>query len=185
MFGDIFRFEPFQVQLFQDVLKNIKTDNPIMIELGCGEAEYSKIFNDYFLENCKNICIDILPRQLVEAKKNCPSAIIIHGYVGEPLHWGEIKEDNYGAKRIQLDELVDNEKINILHMDIQGSETYVMQELQNSKYISNIEYIFISLHGTYDEVKKCIPEYFEYLYEHPTEGGLGDGLIVVKNKNFE
>lgn len=185
MFGNIFRFEPFQVQLFQDVLKNIKTDNPIMIELGCGEAEYSKIFNDYFLGNCKNICIDNCPNQLSEALKNCPDATIIHGYVGELVYSQAVHQvDNIGEKYFVKD-LIKDDKINILHMDIQGAETYVMQELQNSKYMCNIEYLFISLHDTYDEVKKCIPEYFEYLYEHPTEGGLGDGLIVLKNKNFE
>ena len=182
---NIFKYEPFQVEFFQNILKNIKSNHPIMIELGCGEAEYSKLFNDCFLNKCTNICIDILPKQLNLAKEICPNATFIHGYVGEPVHFQEIKEDNHGAKRIYLNDLIGDKKINILHMDIQGSETYVMQEIQNNEYMKNIEYIFISLHNTYDEVKKCISKDFEYLYEHPTEGGLGDGLIVVKNKNFK
>lgn len=181
---DIINYEPIQKEYFITALQNIKSINPLMIELGCAEAYYSKVFNDFFGGKCENICLDILPRQIEVAKTICPNAEFIHGYVGEPVHRGENKENNYGAKRIFLDNLIGNKKINIFHMDIQGSETYVMQEFQNSKYISNIEYMFISLHETYEEVKKCIPEYFEYLYENPLEGGCGDGLIVVKNKNF-
>lgn len=184
MFGNIFKFEPFQVELFQDCLKNIKNNFPTMIELGCGEAEYSKIFNDYFSGKCENIGIDILPRQIESAKTICPEIKFIHGYVGEPVHFQEIVENNHGAKRIYIDDLLKDKKINILHMDIQGSETYVMEEIKDSKYINNIEYLFISLHNTYSEVKKCISNDFEYLFEHPTEGGLGDGLIVIKNKKF-
>lgn len=181
---DIIRGEPIQAEYFIEALENIKSTAPFMIELGCAEAYYSKVFNDYFKGKCKNICLDILPRQIEVAKKYCPNAEFIHGYVGEPVHRGEVKEDNFRAKRIYLDDLINDKKLNILHMDIQGSETYVMQELQNSKCANNIEYIFVSLHETYDEVKKYMPEYFEYFYENPLEGGYGDGLIVAKNKNF-
>lgn len=182
---EIFNTEPIQVGIFQDVLETITTDTPVMIELGCAYAEYSKLFSDYFSDKCVNICIDILPRQLVVAEQNCPNATIMHGYAGEPVHLQEVEEDNHGAQRIYLKDLIGDKKINILHMDIQGSETYVMQELYElDEYMSNIEYIFVSLHQTYEKVKKYIPNNFEYLYEHPTEGGLGDGLIVIKNKNF-
>lgn len=179
--------EPIQVEIFKNVLKNINSNNPTMIELGCAEAEYSKLFNNYFSNNCTNICIDILPRQLIKARQNCPNATIIHGYVGEPVHYGEIKEDNYGAKRFYLKDLMENKKINILHLDIQGSEIYVMPEIQSlGDYINNIEYIFVSTHHqqAYDEVKKNISNNFEYLFDNPTKGGLGDGLIVIKNKTF-
>lgn len=180
------QYEPFQVNLFRNILKDIKTKKPMMIELGCGEAEYSKIFNDYFSGNCKNICIDILPRQLEEAKLNCPSATFIHGYVGEPVHTQEIRENTYGATRVFLNDLICEDKLNILHMDIQGSEVYVMEELYETDLLNNrIDYMFISLHNTYDEVKRFIPLTYEYLYENPFEGGLGDGLIVVKNKDFK
>lgn len=182
------RAEPIQFSLFQRVLSEIKSSNPSMIELGCAEAFYSQMFNDYFEGNCKNICMDILPRQIESARNNCPNAEFIHGYVGEPVHKQELKENNFGASRIYLKDLigkVNNEKIDILHMDIQGSETYVMKEMQGSEYLNNIEYMFISLHDTHEEVKSCIPEQFEYLYDHPTQGGEGDGLIVIKNKNFE
>lgn len=180
--------EPIQFLLFEKVLNQIESLNPSMIELGCAEAFYSQMFNEYFEGNCKNICIDILPRQIESAKNNCPNAEFIHGYVGEPVHKQEVKEDNYGASRLYLKDLIgmiDSGKINVLHMDIQGSETYVMQEITDSEYLNSIEYMFISLHGTHKDVKMCIPEYFEYLYDHPTQGGEGDGLIVIKNKNFE
>lgn len=180
----VIRGEPIQAEYFVEALKNIKSTTPFMVELGCADACYSKVFNNFFGGNCKNICLDILPRQIESAKNRCPNAEFIHGYVGEPVHICEVKENNYGAKRIYLDDLINGKKLNILHMDIQGSETYVMQELQNSKCVNDIEYIFVSLHGTYDEVKKYMPEYFECLYENPLEGGYGDGLIVAKNKNF-
>lgn len=176
--------EPIQAKYFIEALQNISSTNPVMIELGCAEAAYSRVFNDHFRENCMNICIDILPRQINVASKYCPNATFIHGYAGEPVHAGEIKEDCFGAERIYLDDLIKDKKVNILHMDIQGSETYVIKEIKNSKYINNIEYMFISLHNTYDEVEKYIPKNFKYLYKHPTQGGHGDGLIVVKNEKF-
>lgn len=174
--------EPNQVAIFRNILKNINYKNPIMIELGCADAQYYRLFNNYFNNNCTNICLDILPRQLVDAKKNCPNGIMIHGYVGEPVHYMEIKEENYNAQRIYLKDLIKDKKINILHLDIQGSEVYVIHEIK--ELIDKIEYIFISIHRCYEEVKKNIPDNVEYIFDHPTEGGLGDGLIVVKNKTF-
>lgn len=175
----IFDSEPLQVNIFQNIISSITTPNPIMIELGCAEAEYSKVFNDYFNNKCISICIDILPRQLIKAKQNCPNSILVHGYAGEKIHAQEIKEDDFNAPKIDINELIEKySHIDILHMDIQGAEPYVMKEL--SKNLHKISYLFISLHKTYDDVKKYIPDYFTYIYEHPEIGGQGDGLIVIK-----
>lgn len=176
--------EPILANYFIQVLENIKSDVPFMIELGCAEAVYSRVFNDFFGGKCKNICTDILPRQIEVGKTHCPNAEFIHGYAGKPMHIQEIAEDNFGAKRIYLDALIGDKKLDLLHMDIQGSEIYVMEEIKNNGYIKNINYLFISLHNTYDQVKEYITKDFEYLYENPTEGGLGDGLIIIKNKKF-
>jgi hypothetical protein len=179
----IYTSEPFQVELFKKAIQNIQTVNPVMIELGCAEAEYSQLFCSFFNNNCINICIDILPRQLIKAKKTCPSAEIIHGYVGKKIHRGEIEENNFNAPRVLINNYIDRyKKIDMLHMDVQGAEPYVLEEIH--KNLNNINFIFISLHETYEEVKKLITEQFEYVYEHPTFGGQGDGLIVIKNKNF-
>lgn len=177
--------ESIQAKYFIEALQNISSTNPVMIELGCAEAVYSRVFNDHFGGNCMNICIDILPRQINVGSSHCPNATFIHGYAGEPVHAQEMKEDYHGAERIYLDDLIKDKKVNILHMDIQGSETYVIKEIKNGKYINNIEYMFISLHGTCDEVEEYMPKNFKYLYKHPTEGGCGDGLMVVKNEKFE
>lgn len=176
--------EPILAKYFLQTLENIKSEVPFMIELGCAEAVYSKVFNDFFSGNCENICTDILPRQIELGKTNCPNAKFIHGYSGTPVHAQEVKENNYGAERIHLNKLIKDRELDILHMDIQGSEVYVMEEIKTDGCLKNIKYLFISLHGTYDEVKNNITEDFECLYEHPTEGGYGDGLIVLKNKNF-
>lgn len=187
-----YRSEGVQVNLFEEILKKIKTKNPCMIELGCGEAVYSELFNNFFNNNCTNICTDILPRQIEKAKLICKNCKFYHGYSGKKTHLQEIKENNFDAKKIFLINLFQEnsiEKLNVIHMDIQGDEIYVLEEIEMENLFSKIQFYFVSTHGV-DIHTKCLEKIKNYeieinfLYDSPTSGGYGDGLIVFENLNF-
>jgi len=171
---------------FMEALKNIKTKIPLMIELGCAEAEYSKAFNDYFEGKCRNVCLDIPPRQIETAKQYFPAGEMIHGYVGAKVHVQENKEDDYGAPKIDMKDLIGPDNmVDILHMDIQGAEVQVSQELKEKNLYDFIDYLFLSFHQTQKDVMVNIPEYFEKIYNDPFSGGTGDGLLVARNPKYE
>ena len=188
----IYDGEWFQVSLFKNAILEIKdysnkTNNtPKMIELGCAEGEYSKLFYDSFEGKCVNICTDILPRQIEKSRTLVPTATFIHGYSGAAVHFQEVREDNHGAQKIEMDSLINESNLtNILHMDIQGAESLVIEELHTKNLFEYIDFMFISLHGTWGDVVKYIPNYYQQVFAHPTEGSYGDGLMVIKNNSFK
>jgi hypothetical protein len=179
----IYECEPQEVSLFEDAIKKLKSNKPRMIELGCAEAQYSHIF--WKATGGTNVCLDILPRQIGVAKKYCPNAEFIHGYVGEKVHHQEIKEDNYGAKKIPLDSLIsESKRVDILHMDIQGAEEQTTQELKEKELYQFIDYLFISTHKNHLNVLKHIPEEFKIIFDKDNIA-MNDGLIVARNPNYE
>ena len=163
----IYRAEPTEVTLFEQALKTLKVATPRMIELGCAEAEYSHIF--WKATGGTNVCLDILPRQIEVAKKYCPDAEFIHGYVGEKVHRGEIEEDSHGAHMLQ--------------MDIQGAELQVSEELKEKDLYQFIDYLFIAFHDNQLEVMNNIPSNFNIIFNHPKIQH--DGLLLARNPNYE
>lgn len=187
------RDEPFQSHLFYTLIKEIKADAPVMVEIGCAEAHYSAIFRAHFKNKCSNICIDVLPRQIVKAKQVCPEAIFYHGYVGELLHIGETVEDDFGAQRYTVNQLmIENniDKCNVLHIDAQGSEASALAEMKADGILNKFQLLFVSVHSK-DIYKQCIDILLSEIPNHkmhfsdPTNGGCGiDGLIVIENLNY-
>ena len=184
----IYWCEAKEVALFEDAIKKLKSKKPRMIELGCAEAQYSHIF--WKATGGTNVCLDILPRQIEVAKTYCPEAEFIHGYVGAQVHLGEIQEDNYGAKKIALDSLISQDKrVDILHMDIQGAETYVAEELAEKQLYGFIDFIFISthlidVHSNRLDVVKHIPDYFTMLVNED-DVAMSDGLVFARNERYK
>ena len=179
----IYSCEPQEVELFEDAIKKLKSKKPRMIEFGCAEAQYSHIF--WKATGGTNVCLDILPRQIEIAKTYCPEAEFIHGYVGAEVHLQETREDNYGAKKIPLDSLVSQDKrVDILHMDIQGAETYVVEELAEKQLYEFVDFIFISTHGNRQDVVKHIPDYFTILFSKDNVA-MGDGLVLARNERYK
>lgn len=186
--------EPFQSNLFYSLIQEVKTDNPVMIEIGCAEAHYSAIFRNQFKNKCINVCIDVLPRQIVKAKEVCDGAVFYHGYVGDLLHIGEPNEYDHGAQRYTVKELMAEnniEKCNILHIDAQGSESSILQETKDSNILNNIQYFFVSVHAPdiYNECSNILLSEIKnnkIHFSHPTDGGCGiDGLIVLENLDYK
>ena len=193
----IYKCEQQEVALFEDAIKKLKSKKPRMIELGCAEAQYSHIF--WKATGGTNVCLDILPRQIEIAKLYCPEAEFIHGYVGAKVHLQEIQRDDYGAKKIPLDSLISQDKrVDILHMDIQGAETYVVEELAEKQLYEFIDFIFISTHliGVHSngsnksprpnrpDVVKHIPDYFTMLV-NKDDMGMRDGLVLARNERYK
>ena len=104
----------------------------------------------------------------------------------DPNLWG-----NLSTETITIKDLVDEfnlKEISMLHMDIQGSEIFVLEELANLDIV--IKHIFVSTHkdSAFGSThSKCIDLFkkldFEILFSNEHEGGLGDGLIIAKKRN--
>jgi FkbM family methyltransferase len=195
--------EDFQTNMFVDALSQIKTNNPVMIELGSNDCFYSILFNKFFngVENISNICIEVSSKLIdlgisnIQAN-NCNNFQFKHSRIGtldqeyfdmisqsDPNLWG-----NLATQTTSLKELINEFKlknISILHMDIQGSEIFILNELLDLDI--DINYIFVSTHvdsafgSTHDKCLETLKSInFEILFSNPSEGGYGDGLIIAK-----
>lgn len=181
--------EKTQFNLFEQALKEIKEQIPVMLELGSEYAYYSRRFNDFFNNKCLNFGVEILPERIEVSKNICPNAIILHGYAGKPVHIAENLPTFLGIEKVQrffIKDILDTyniKKISMLHMDIQGSEISVLEELNNNKLYDKLEWVFCSIHGTFNECIELInnaTHNVEYIFQDPIHGGYGDGLIAFK-----
>jgi hypothetical protein len=188
--------EQMQFDLFSNTTEKLKDKKcPVMLELGSAEALYSKRFYEILNSNCLNICVELRNSFLEHARRNLPSATFFHGYVGTRMHIQEgppSAADIEGAQAVSLISLFDipsDGKIDIVHMDIQGSEVSVLQEMLDNNLFQRVEYLFCSIHdNTYSECKKILNSCgcaITYIWDDSTQGGYGDGLIVCKFNNHE
>jgi len=180
--------ETDQINLFLDTLNNLNTNEPVMIELGTSDIPiYTKIFSDIF-PNGKNVCTEILLENYAKAKSIVPEAKWYHCYNGAQRHLQEkfpTAQQTGNAKLLTLESLFKIEVLNtidILHMDIQGAECDVLDELNNTGLHLKIKNIFVSIHGAqaYNHCKSILDSWnANYKFSHPTQGAFGDGLIVA------
>ena len=202
--------EPLQFELFKRIITGIKIkqlihdiaqevyDPPVMLELGAAKGEYSTYFNQE-LPSSTNICVEIRDSQADYIRGSLPSSIVYSGYCGTRKHLGEALEvdNNTGLTptRINLKDIFAENNIkhvNVLHMDIQGSEISILEELLNDNLLHKIEYLLISTHGrntedcTYTECIKFFKESIKnitvrYIFTSIDPIDINnDGLIVVK-----
>ena len=202
--------EPLQFELFKRIITGIKIkqlihdiaqevyDPPVMLELGAAKGEYSTYFNQE-LPSSTNICVEIRDSQADYIRGSLPGSIVYSGYCGTRKHLGEALEvdNNTGLTptRINLKDIFAENNIkhvNVLHMDIQGSEISILEELLNDNLLHKIEYLLISTHGrntedcTYTECIKFFKESVKnitvrYIFTSIDPIDINnDGLIVVK-----
>lgn len=178
--------EPQEEKCFYEVLKYMPED-ATMVELGSYWAYYSLWFA-FEVKNAKNYLIEPDPRRLEIGRKNFELNNKIghfkRGFVGK------IKDDEpdiKGAGWISVDDFIESEGIkhvNILHADIQGAETEMLETAV--KQLANIDYFFISTHSDRNHLP-CLrffkSHHFIILAEHSdAQSCSGDGLIVAKRK---
>jgi FkbM family methyltransferase len=187
-------------QILDRLLEEVK-DTITMLELGCGSAYYSALFHERFKLKAKNILVEPhiqwyknFGEGYFADKKN----IYFYNNFIEKLvwaHWGG-ENDTLALKLQEETTQISVEKIlqethtnyvDILHMDMQGSEYYVLNDIINTNIITKFNYIVIMTHNFNDinyqsyidlVQNSKIPHEFIYIDANYVENG--DGLIVLK-----
>ena len=147
--------EQKQMNFFLQAITNIERENPSMIELGhSSHSAYSQTFNDIFYGNCTNVAIEPIKEDVETARqywsKYDLTGHFYHGWAGSekpPVEAG----DKFTVK--QLMDKHNIEFLDILHMDIDGSEKCVLSEMADDGVLNKINYMFISTH---DHIKNGI-----------------------------
>jgi hypothetical protein len=131
--------EPLEEFCFQETLKKINQDSPVIIELGSYWAHYSMWFLQKFPNGIAH---------LVEPYINNMNAGInnfkINGFSGNFINQGVGKND------FEIDRFIDEnqiERVTVLHCDIQGDEISMLELSQKSLNSHIIDYLFISTHS--------------------------------------
>lgn len=131
--------EPLEEYCFQEMLKRIKTESPVMIELGSYWAHYSMWLMKTFP---KSKCFMVEPNQKnLECGKN---NFRINHYEGEFIN------AFVGSTGFRLDAFASERKIeflDILHSDIQGFEVEMLQGGRLFLTEHRANYVYISTHG--------------------------------------
>ena len=191
--------ETIQQDVFMQLLKKIDNNSPCMVELGCCDAFYSIVFNKFFNDrNPTNFCVEISEEFLNIGKhniknNNCKNTHVLHAGVGklnETSFHVVCKELNTVDRMSFNDYLLkfNIEHIDLLHMDIQGTEMSILKEMVDNKLNKKIKYAFISTHnadGIFGPSHDACLEILQSVetktyFENKHEGGVGDGLIVVE-----
>ena len=164
-FSDILIFnrgvhEPLEEYCFQETLKKLKLNVPIMIELGSYWAHYSMwLIKEFPNSKCYMIEPDL--KNLKSGKNNFK----INNFNGEFIN----DSVQSSEKGFQLDKFVSKKKlssINILHADIQGYEIDMIEGAKFTFEKQIIDYVFISTHSQilHDEIIKKLNT-FKYKIE--------------------
>lgn len=191
--------ELLQQKIFIDLLNNVTNDNPTMIELGACDAYYSLLFNKFFIEkNVNNYCIEI-SKEFLEIgrqnaiKNNAKNMHFINAGVGEINKTsGHVFCEGIDSVDIYtLSHFIEKNNIgfvDMLHMDIQGTEMSVLDDIVKNNLFEKIRYVFISTHSqdgifgpSYSYCHKVLESIDKKIYfSNEREGGVGDGLIVLE-----
>ena len=139
--------EPTQFKLFAEAIDNISNKQkrimantglrlkPTMVELGAGTGH--------------NICLEVRPSNCDIIRQIIPDATVYEGYIGERIHLRETVYDDMSTTKISLKNIFEENYlsyVDILHLDIQGGEVTVLQEIQQHNLFNKIQYMFISTH---------------------------------------
>ena len=198
---------------FQHVLSNVATinkDNPVMIELGSNWALWSLCFRKAF-PNGQNILIELGKRALLVGVENFNlnnftqkhywGGIFLNnsGTFGNrkadleyPKIDGEYYDDSISGNVVgpELDfiDILNKEKIDIvdlLHMDIQGSELPLMRQLSDFNLLRNFNNLVIATHSQsiHKEIKNILLKNNFTIMEECEFGSVGgDGMFFATQK---
>jgi len=206
--NEIRTYEPNNLNFFLQALDDVKSKNKdlnTMLELGCEGGNYSALFNEKFNNQCKNIMVEPViefwqkfGERYFQDKKNI---YFYNNYIGEIIwaHWGGQNESKFiidlksKVKKISFNEILSDSNtdyIDILHMDMQGTEYFILKEIIENNLIEKVNYIFIMTH-TFDDIN--YNSYLDLLSNNNLNKKIlfsdasykenGDGLIILKNEN--
>jgi hypothetical protein len=150
--------EPLEEFCFQEVLRGIEQDFPVIVELGSYWAHYSM----WFLQRFSNGIAYLVEPDIKNL--NCGiNNFKINNYSGTFINEG------IGKGYSSVDSIIKNYNINnvsILHCDIQGYELEMLEECSVSLTSQSIDYLFISTHN--QEIHESaidILKFFDYRVE--------------------
>ena len=196
--------EPNNYNLFVQILDRLSEDNKdtlSMIELGCGSAYYSAIFHETFKHKAKNILVEPniqwwkdFGETYFSDKKNF---YFFNNYIENLIwaHWGgpndafalQLQKETPQISIEQILQDTNTEYADILHMDMQGSEYYVLDNIIKSNLITKFNYIFIMTHDfndiNYQSYIKLLTDSklsYELIHNNENYRENGDGLIILK-----
>lgn len=170
--------EPLEEYCFQQMLGKIKSDTPVMVELGAYWAHYSMWLMKSF-PNAK--CYMVEPEiQNLDCGKNNLKINQFHG---------EFINDFVGNSGFKLDKFAQDRELtslNILHSDIQGYEIEMIYGAKNFLRRQLVDYVFISTHSD-DLHNAVIYEFQELGYRLEVASGFNshttsyDGFVMASS----
>lgn len=202
--------EPQEEKAFSEVLTHL-SPGATMIELGTNWAYYSLWFNKQ-IKNAQNICLEPNPQFLALGKKNAQlnaasnitfiqnaSGDIDRSIVKLRLETNPLAKTSIPVRTVDgIVEEYQLEKVDLLHMDIQGAELAALRGAIQTIQAKKLRFVFVSTHHysisqDLDIHQKCL-DFISGLGGHIIcshtikESFSGDGLIVAsfyeKDKNF-
>jgi hypothetical protein len=189
--------EPLEEFCFQELLKKIKINDPVMLELGSYWAHYSM----WFLQSKKwGVSYLVEPDSqklqsgIFNFKTNGYSGNFINKSVGpiDPLH-NEINDKQTKDLDFSVDSFFEEygiKKLTILHSDIQGSEINMLSEAKKSLSSYSIDYLFISthsqkIHNLCADILKSYGYIIEVSSDVDTQSTSLDGFILATSPDAE
>lgn len=192
--------EPQEEVVFHEVLKLINKDSPVMIEMGCYWAYYSCWFKSKY-PNGKAICAEPHKNNLKIGKSNVElnnfsDVNFHHAFAGKYERVKRLilndEKKVFSTEFLSVKDLIDIHSlrhIDVLHLDIQGAETDVIEDTLELFKQGKITFLIVSTHVHYisgDPLthQKCVQLIKEgggrIIVEHEVhESFSGDGLIAA------
>jgi len=178
---------------FENVCDNIRNPAPTMVELGCFWAIWTIIFGKRF-PNANLIILEANPDKLAVGLTN----LTMNG-LSATAHFNAINSDASMSKsefgdlvqNITLDSVFKLNKLNeidLLHLDIQGSELGVHKDIISALKKGLIHNTIIATHSTM--IHEILLKDFELISDRfdiedlPYQQGIGDGEIIIKRRYF-
>ena len=185
-----------EIARFKRVFNNVTSSEPVMVELGCFWALFSLVFRDNF-KNGRNILVEPIYNNLEVGKEN----FSLNGYECEPYnvgiffdkitnktkkHFQSIGIDLENIESIAFSKLYNDlnlDTVDCLHVDIQGSEKFLIDDIYDLLLNGKILNIVIATHSK--EIENYIAEKIKTLQDYEStvqsyNSSKGDGEIYIK-----
>ena len=131
--------EPLEEYCFQETLRRIRRTAPVMVELGAYWAHYSMWLKSRFpVARCT--MVEPIRRNLNAGRNNFRA----NGFEGSFI------QANVSADGFRIDEFMSKgevEQLDILHSDIQGYESAMLDDAHRTLASHKIDYVFVSTHS--------------------------------------
>lgn len=191
--------EPQEELIFHHVLKHVRK-GALMVELGCFWAYYSNWFLGA-VDGSRALCIEPDANHLAVGAKNLSlnrrSAKLVNAAIGGTCSESvSFRRESDGVTASvptwnfeRVVEAVEREKIDVLHMDVQGAELPFLASMSKFALGELVRFLIVSTHhlqisGSHTTHRDCIAQLIglgaSILCEHTVEESFsGDGLIVA------